>query len=43
LRDQFAEVQREALEVIRAMIDHYLQRAEQPGRRESKLEDIPID
>lgn len=44
LREQWFDVQREALSVLRAMIDHYLQRAEQqPRRRETGFEDIPIE
>ncbi len=44
LREQWVDVQREALAVLRAMIDHYLQRTEQQAqRREAGFEDIPID
>lgn len=43
LRDQWMDVQREALATLRAMIDHYLQRAEQERAREARVEDIPIE
>ena len=43
LRDQLGDIQREALSAIRAMIDHYLQRADQERQRSARVEDIPID
>ena len=43
LRDQLGDIQREALATVRAMIDHYLQRAEQERWRSPRVEDIPID
>jgi hypothetical protein len=43
LRDQWADVQREALATLRAMIDHYLARSEQQQREASRVEDIPIE
>jgi hypothetical protein len=43
LREQWQDVQREALATLRAMIDHYLQRAEQQEARAARVEDIPIE
>ena len=41
--DQWADVQREALLTLRALIDHYVRRTEQRPAEEAKVEEIPID
>ena len=42
LQEQFTTLQRELLLTIRALIDWYLERLDQP-KREPQVEDIPID
>ena len=44
LREQWSAVQREALLAIRALIDHYLERADAAdGEPRRRVEDIPIE
>lgn len=43
LRDQIAELQRETLLTVKALIEHYLERLEQPGEPQERVEQIPID
>jgi hypothetical protein len=47
MRDQWRSVQREALQTMRTLIDHYLERLEQEqagaGRPGPRVEEIPID
>ena len=46
MRDQWRSVQREALQTMRALIDHYIERLEQeePGPASGpRVEEIPID
>ena len=44
LREQWESVQREALQTIRALIDHYLERLpSEPSERGPRFEDIPIE
>ena len=44
LRQQWSNVQREALVTLRALIDHYLERVEQQGEaRRPNVEDIPVE
>ena len=42
LRDALAELLRELLLLLRALIDWYLERAEQRRHATSEVEDIPI-
>jgi hypothetical protein len=44
VREQWSALQREALLTVRALIDHYLERAERDERaRGPAVEDIPIE
>jgi hypothetical protein len=46
MRDQWRSVQREALQTMRALIDHYIERLEQEEARSApgpRVEEIPID
>ncbi len=43
LRGQLDDVGREALLTLRALIDHYLERAEGRTSPEDRVQDIPID
>lgn len=43
LRGQISDLQREALMTLRALIDHYLERLDQPPADERRVEEIPID
>jgi hypothetical protein len=42
IRDQWHDVQREALVTVRALIDHYIERLERQPQTASRVEDIPI-
>jgi hypothetical protein len=41
--DQWAEIHREALLTLRAVIDHYVRRTEQRPAEAATVEEIPID
>src|SRR5687767_10949197 len=43
LREQFNQIQREALVTVRALLDHYLERLDEQPRRTRPVEDIPIE
>ena len=43
LREQFNQIQREALVTVRALLDHYLERLDEEPRRSRPVEDIPIE
>ena len=43
LREQFNQIQREALVTVRALLDHYLERLDEQPRRSRPVEDIPIE
>jgi hypothetical protein len=42
IRDQWHDVQREALVTVRALIDHYIERLERQPQTAARVEDIPI-
>lgn len=42
LREQWQAVQREALLTMKALIDHYVERLDEPEDRGPRVEDIPI-
>ena len=43
LRGQINEFQREALLTLRTLLDHYLERLDEPPPAEDRVEEIPID
>jgi hypothetical protein len=43
LREQFHQVQREALVTVRTLLDHYIERLDQQTRRATPVEEIPIE
>lgn len=43
LRGQFNEFQREALVTLRTLLDHYIERLDQPDPEGPRVEEIPID
>jgi hypothetical protein len=43
LREQFNQLQREALITVRAMLDHYLEHLEEQPRGATPVEEIPIE
>jgi hypothetical protein len=43
LRGQIQSLQHDALVTLRALLDAYIERVESPARRESPVEDIPIE
>jgi hypothetical protein len=43
LREQFQQIQREALVTVRALIDHYIERLDEQPRRATPVEEIPIE
>src|SRR5919108_4144472 len=43
LREQFNQLQREALITVRAMLDHYLERLDEQPRGATPVEEIPIE
>jgi hypothetical protein len=43
LREQFQQVQREALVTVRTMLDHYIERLDEQTRRATPVEEIPIE
>lgn len=42
-REQWNDVQREALLTLRSVLDHYIERLEEEPRREQRIEEIRID
>jgi hypothetical protein len=43
LREQFTQIQREALVTVRALLDHYIERLDEQPDRARPVEDIPIE
>ena len=43
LREQWQSLQREALQTVRALVDHYLERLDAEDERGARVEDIPIE
>jgi hypothetical protein len=43
LKEQFHQIQREALVTVRAIIDHYIERLDEQPRRATPVEEIPIE
>jgi hypothetical protein len=43
LREQWNQVQREALLTLRALIDHYIDHLERQPRRAHPVEEIPVE